>query len=358
MPETEGVPTEGVRQKIVNSSRQRVLDAIGFRDPDKIPVVCHGSPAGLHTHGQKLLDLFRKYPPDHPASFDSIPAPPAGTVDASGQYHEVKKDEWGTTWEYLIFGVWGHPKAYPFPDWAAARDFVIPPAPAIGSNEFQGTTAWVTGQKPNYFMMGGGGSLLEKPCALRPMDEVLMDLQDRNSDLLAFLDRLVEHDRGVIDFQMAAGFDAFMFGDDWGTQNSPVISPDLFREIFKPRYRVLFDAIRRGGGRVFFHSCGCLGPILDELFDLGISGLWPQIKFYDSDAFAARCKEHGVTIYIHPDRQHLVPRGTPQEIEAAIRRFADRYHRLGGGGIFYIEIENDAPFENVRTLIESVARYR
>ncbi len=68
--------------------------------------------------------------------------------------------------------------------------------------------------------------------------------------------------------------------------------------------------------------------------------------------------KHRVTLYIHPDRQYLVPRGTPQEIEAAIRAYADRYHALGGGGIFYIEIENDAPFENVKALIEAVDTYR
>ena len=63
-------------------------------------------------------------------------------------------------------------------------------------------------------------------------------------------------------------------------------------------------------------------------------------------------------IYIHPDRQRLIPLGTPQEIENAIRDYAVRYHRLGGGGIFYIEIENDAPFENVEALIRSVHKYR
>ena len=41
-----------------------------------------------------------------------------------------------------------------------------------------------------------------------------------------------------------------------------------------------------------------------------------------------------------------------------IQKYADRYHKLGGGGIFYVEIENDAPFENVRALIESMDRYR
>ena len=71
-----------------------------------------------------------------------------------------------------------------------------------------------------------------------------------------------------------------------------------------------------------------------------------------------KCRDHRVAIYIHPDRQRLVPLGTPAEIDATIRAYAERYHALGGGGIFYIEMENDAPFENVKALIEAVHRYR
>jgi hypothetical protein len=63
-------------------------------------------------------------------------------------------------------------------------------------------------------------------------------------------------------------------------------------------------------------------------------------------------------LYIHPDRQYLIPRGTPVQIARTIGAYAERYHTYGGGGIFYVEIENDAPFENVKALIEAIDRYR
>ncbi|MCK4990790.1 MAG: hypothetical protein KAS29_09905, partial [Bacteroidales bacterium] len=62
--------------------------------------------------------------------------------------------------------------------------------------------------------------------------------------------------------------------------------------------------------------------------------------------------------YIHPDRQQLIPLGTPAEIEKAIANYAEKYHKIGGGAIFYVEIENDAPFENVKALVESIHKYR
>ena len=157
---------------------------------------------------------------------------------------------------------------------------------------------------------------------------------------------------------LARGVDGVFFGDDWGTQNAPIISPKLFREVFKPRYRALMAPIKRAGRKVCFHSCGQLGSIFDDLLDLGIDLLWPQILRYDEEQLATACKEHGVTIYLHPDRQHLMPLGTPVEIDARIAAYAERYHRLGGGCIFYVEIENDAPFENVVALVEAVDRYR
>ena len=331
-----------------------MLDAFGFNSPEQMPVVYHPSPAGLFVHGQKLLDLFNQYPPDNPVVFDFIPSLPPGTLDERGRYHEVRRDEWGTEWEYLIYGIQGHPQSYPFASWREAQEFEFPP-----SSCFVPSRAQVLEQRKDHLVFGGWISIFEKLHGLRPMDELLMDLATGDRDLLLFLDRMVEYWLSVVEALIEAGVDVITFGDDWGAQTYTLISPAMFRRIFKPRYAKLMDPIKNAGRKVFFHSCGFLGEIFDELVDLGIDGLWPQITLCENDpTFVDKCREHRITIYIHPDRQRLIPLGTPQEIENAIRDYAVRYHRLGGGGIFYIEIENDAPFENVEALVRSVHRYR
>lgn len=342
----------------MSTHRQRMLDALDYNRPDRIPVVYHPSPAGLYVHGQKLLDLFNTYPPDNPASFDSLPVPPPGTVDESGRYCEIKADEWGTVREYRIFGVQGYPKQYPFATWEAAADYIFPPLPEIDS-------AVVAAQRTEYLVFSGWVSILEKLHGLRPLDEVLMDLVTHDRHLLAFLDRLVDYWQPAIADLIQAGVDVIVFGDDWGIQTATMVSPDLFRSLFRPYYERLMDPIHKAGRRILFHSCGYLadgyirGEILDQLLDLGIDILWPQITLCEAiPGFVEKCREHRTSIYIHPDRQRLVPLGTPQEIESAVHQYADRYHRLGGGGIFYIEMENDAPFENVQALVEAVHRYR
>ena len=294
----------------------------------------------------------RNTPPDNPIVFDAIPSPPTGTVDDTGKYHEISKDEWGTEWEYLIYGIHGHPKTYPFESWDEAMDYQFPPLPPIDK-------AKMSEQRQKFLVYSGWISIFERLHGLRPMDQVLMDILTEEPSLLRFLDRLVEYWLEAIHSMIEAGVDVIMFADDWGTQKAPLIAPALFQHIFKPRYEILMAPIRKAQKKIFFHSCGFLGGMLDDFLDLGVNGLWPQITLFESDpAFIEKCKRDKVTIYIHPDRQYLVPKGSPAEIETVIKRYAERYHASQGGGIFYVEIENDAPFQNVRALIESIHRWR
>lgn len=332
--------------------RQRMLAAFEFSSPDRIPVVYHPSPAGLYVHGQKLLDLFNAYPSDNAVAFDTLPTAPEGTVDASGRYHEIRTDEWGITWEHLIYGVWGHPKRYPFESWEAAASYAFPVQPALDRPA-------VAEQRKDYLVFAGSISIFERLHSLRPIDEALMDILTEAPALLRFLDRLVDYWLGGIHDMLDAGADVIMFGDDWGTQCAPIIPPPLFRKLFVPRYARLMEPIHKAGKRVFFHCCGFMDGTLDELIGLGINGVWPQIGLFEANpVLFDKCADNRVTMYLHPDRQYLVPRGTPGEIEEAIKRYARRFHGLRGGGIFYVEIENDAPFENVKALVEAIDRWR
>ena len=332
--------------------RQRILSAVEFKAPDKIPVIYHPSTAGLYVHGQKLIDLFNKYPPDNAITFDKIPSPPASAIDKNGAYHEFRVDEWGIEWEFLIFGIAGHPKRYPFTGWDNAADYHFPAYGPIDHEKMAGV-------RKNYFPVGGWVSIFEQLTKVQPMDDALVDLASEDPGIMRFLDRLTEFWLAEINKMIDAGIDAIQFGDDLGTQNAPIISPAMFRSIFKPRYETLIAPIHKAGRKVFFHSCGFLDGILDDLIGMGIDVLWPQSSIFDAHpSFLEKCQANKVALYIHPDRQYLIPLGSPAEIETAIKGYADRYHALGGGGIFHVEMENDAPFENVKALVESIHRWR
>jgi len=331
-------------------SRKRYTDAFEFRGPDKIPVHYHPSLAGLHVHGQKLLELFKQYPPDNPISFDALPVPKPGTLAKDGSYHETAKDEWGTEWEYMVFGIQGHAKGFPFANWSEAKSYKFPT---------HWTPQWSEDVRREKFIVSGWASLFQRLYALRPMDEFLMDLQCEEPELLKFLDRMTDYWLEEIELHIKAGSDSIMFGDDLCTQQAPMISPALFRKILKPRYETLFAPIKKAGSKVFFHCCGRLGYVFDELIELGIDGLWAQLSIYqDDEEFLSKCLASRLTLLLHPDRQRLIPRGTPAQIESFVAKCAERYHAAKGGGIFYVEIENDAPFENAEALIKAIHKYR
>ena len=340
--------------EIAVTPRERMLKAFAFDNPDRLPVWYHPSPAGLYVHGQKLLDLFNAFPPDNPVTFDKIPQPPTTAFDTDGRYHEVKHDEFSTVWEYRIFGVAGHPHEYAILSPEQIDAYVFPPGPDCGGQVFDAERIRIARQKERYLVFGGGANLFETLHALRPFEDVLIDVSTQEPAMMRLLDRLVEYRYRQLEYQLALGVDVVMFGDDWGTQGPLLISPTVFREVFKPRLASLMELVRRANARIFYHSCGAIYPLYNDLVEIGINGLWHQVNLYDAQEFAKEAARNRTVLFLHMDRQHLVPHGTPQQIRETVKRYREIHRKLGGGAIFYVEIENDAPFENVEALVKAV----
>jgi uroporphyrinogen-III decarboxylase len=71
------------------------------------------------------------------------------------------------------------------------------------------------------------------------------------------------------------GFDAVGLADDWGTQRSLFISPELWREVFKPRYRRQIELAHACGLDVYFHCCGYIYDIIPDFIEIGLDILNP-----------------------------------------------------------------------------------
>jgi hypothetical protein len=97
--------------------RERVFAALDFQPPDILPLEYHASPSGSFEHGERLHQLWERYPQDF-ALTSAFPhaRPEPRWVDAQGRYREVRRDEWGVVWEHLIFGAAGHPMERPLDD--------------------------------------------------------------------------------------------------------------------------------------------------------------------------------------------------------------------------------------------------
>lgn len=339
--------------------RDRLLAALQFRAPGVIPVEYHSSPAGFHEHGRRLRDLWLQYPDDFgpPGRFPTCQPPPE-CVDGDGRYFEIRRDEWGVTWKHLIFGASGVPVEQPLADWSALDTFEPPAPPSIAGLEFCRERARAGHHRRKYFLKSGWVSLFELMHALRRYEDVLMDIATDRPEIHHLADMLTEYHAACIGYLIARGVDAIQFGDDFGTQSELMLSPTLWRRFFKPRYAYLMELVRRAGKKVFFHSCGRIRRLFDDLTELRVDALWPQLGVYEERDLARFCRDAGIALALHPDRGSVMIESSPAQVRRYMEHLAEAFEADRGGAWFYLEVDHGFPFENVVAATEAIARLR
>jgi hypothetical protein len=185
-----------------------------------------------------------------------------------------------------------------------------------------------------------------------------MDIAFDTLEINRIADIITENCEGWVRRALALGADGVSFGDDFGTQTAPILSLAAWRRFFRPRYKALFEPVLRAGKRIFFHSCGQIAPFLEELRELGVGAIWPQLTAFDLPDLARRCRELGLAVQLHPDRGELMQRGTPQQVRDYVHRMLDTFDTPGGGSWLYIEIDPGFPWANVEALFETAMELR
>lgn len=338
----------------MTASRKRVFDAFEFKKPDKVPVEHHPSARGYFDYGEKMRELFRAYPGDFgDMSTVEIPVIPEGCYDANGDYYEERTDEWGVHWAYRIFQIQGHPLSRPLDDLSKLDSYELPPV----QHSHPDFAAEVAAHKEKYFCMKGMITLLEKMTSLRLFEDVLMDMCMDTPEINRMADMLVDYYMKGIDNMLAAGVDCVEFGDDFGTQTGLLISPQIFRDFLKPRYRKMIDKVKAAGKKVHFHSCGANMDLMEDIADLGIDGYWPQLTSYNLGELAAFLKKKKIAVALH-FRGEIMNFGTPEEVREKVIETAEIFDVKNGGGWFYLEVDDGFPYENTKALFETVDEIR
>ncbi|RPH97545.1 MAG: hypothetical protein EHM72_13495, partial [Calditrichaeota bacterium] len=158
------------------------------------------------------------------------------------------------------------------------------------------------------------------------------------------------------------GVDVIWCGDDFGGQNGMIMSPELWREIFKPRIRTIFEAFRRENPnvKIAWHSCGSILPIIPDFIEIGLDILNPlQPLARDMDPlFLKRKFGRDLIFFGGIDVQELLPYGHPQQIKDQVRHCIKV---LGENGGYIVapahNIQNDTPVENVLAMFEAVKSF-
>ena len=154
--------------------------------------------------------------------------------------------------------------------------------------------------------------------------------------------------------------DILYLADDYGMQTGPLISPELFRRIFKPRMARLIQFLReRSRARIAFHSCGSVYALIPDFIDVGVEILNPvQVSAAGMDTARLRREfGHRLAFWGAVDSQRVLPHGTPAEVRAEVAR---RVRDLGPGYIPYSvhNIQAEVPPENVLAMVDSIRTAR
>ena len=125
--------------------------------------------------------------------------------------------------------------------------------------------------------------------------------------------------------------DAFFFGNDFGSQESLLISPECFKKFILPGFSKLIDQAKSHGLKVILHSCGSIAEVIPLLIDAGIDALHPlQARAKGMDAeYLAREYKKDIAFIGGVDTQWLLPYGTPEQVKTEVRRlkkiFGERF---------------------------------
>ena len=173
--------------------------------------------------------------------WDRDPADPT----SMGVPRDVTIKEWDQLEEYKKTLA---PNPYREDRWKAAKEVDVGDRYLIG-------TLYLTGFTVMSFLRGFENLLVdfyEEPEKVRELAELVFGIENE-----------------IIKQMPKYGFSGVMLFDDWGSQRAMLISPEMWRDIFKPFYKEQFRIAHEAGIDIYFHTCGMVYPIIGDLIECG-----------------------------------------------------------------------------------------
>jgi len=208
-----------------------------------------------------------------------------------------------------------------------------------------------------------GAGVFERAWYLRGMERFFIDTIENLKFVERLLDKVLEIEKKLYgNFLSITGkyLDVVQIWDDLGAQDGPLISPNFFREIIKPRDRELIQLIKsKTKAKIMFHSCGSVYRFIPDLIEIGVDALNPiQVSAKDMDTAKLK-KEFGndISFWGAIDTQKVLPFGTSQEVKEEVKQRIDDL--ASGGGYILASVHNiqdGIPPENIVAMYETAKK--
>ncbi len=186
---------------------------------------------------------------------------------------------------------------------------------------------------------------------LRGTENVFRDMALERDELFILLGRIHKFYIKEVELWSQTEVDGLMFMDDWGSKKAMLISPDMWRQYFKPLYREYIDIAHSRGKKIFMHSDGYIMDIIPDLIELGLDALNSQIFCMGIEELGQKFSGK-ITFWGEVGRQQLLPNGSRQDIKDAIGKIQQHLYK-SGGVIGQLEFGPGANPENVITAFDA-----
>ncbi len=335
------------------NGRERILTALNIQEADRVPLFIHGInevpimgigkyltdglPTGktidqmTDAEKAKVIDtlflILQEFGVD---GYTCLPIGP-GTEFTGGT---PLLDDWGVGFERSLHGM---PVAAHHPvQEMADLDRFAPPSPNPAQLALVHLMKARFGNEKAIFWMMRGAFV--RSWRLVGMDNLMLKMYDDPAFVHRVASMVTDYSLQQLELLVKAGLDVLVVEDDIADKNAPLISPKLFREFVNPYNKRLVDEAHRHGLKVVRHSDGNLWPILDLLIETGYDGLNPLEP--QADMGMKKVKDYcgdRLCLLGNIDCQELLPSGSEEQVEAAVRQVIED---AGAGGGLIIDSSN------------------
>jgi uroporphyrinogen decarboxylase len=210
-----------------------------------------------------------------------------------------------------------------------------------------------------------GCNLFEWGTFLRRMDNFLMDLMCDQYNVEKLLDELLKRHLATLEKvcrSVGDIVDIIRFGDDLGMTSGPFMAPEIYRQLFKPRHKILCDYVKTHSKmHTFIHSCGSISLLMPDLIEAGIEIFNPvQTNAFRMDPVFLK-KEFGSDCTFWGGGIETVGTLNGTDLGKIRSQVLERMEILGeGGGFVFNTVHNilpDVPPQNVMAMFDAVKEF-
>ncbi len=308
------------------TSRELVLSTLnGTNTSGRVPRHLWYLPWAENNYPQMLEKIHQDFPDDivgAPAKLDPSPVE-SGDPYEPGEY----TDPWGCVFTNIHRGIIGEVKTplIQTDDWSDVENIHIP-------------EEWLSfdPEEVNAFCKSTDRFVLAGACP-RPFEQLqfirgtvnlYMDLMDIPPKMMEFIEKMHDFYCRLVTKWAQTDVDGIQFMDDWGSQQSLLINPAIWEEIFMPMYRDYIAIAKKYGKKTFMHSDGNTISILPKLIDIGLDAINTQIFCIGVENLAPF--KGKLTFWGEIDRQHLIPNGSLEDIDKAVEQVYRTLWQDGG----------------------------